>query len=139
MNHSTPPFFLAWRCVRARQAPEVKVRFSPVTALAETIIDATSVRADVSAEGGKEGLISAGRLQPDDADPAYDDYVFWMHHKKGSAIQPVMLSLNAVRIGEGAAWTRRCARESIRWKRDTPPGLGISTEKKLGLTLLTNQ
>jgi glutathione S-transferase len=28
----------------------------------------------------------AGRLQPDVADPAYDNYVFWMHYERGTAI-----------------------------------------------------
>jgi glutathione S-transferase len=44
-----------------------------------------------------------GRLQPEVSDPAYDDYVFWMHYAEGSAIQPVILKVNAARIGEGAA------------------------------------
>jgi glutathione S-transferase len=44
-----------------------------------------------------------GRLQPDVSDPAYDDYVFWMHYAEGSAIVPVVLKVNAARIGEAAA------------------------------------
>lgn len=44
-----------------------------------------------------------GRLQLDVADPACDDYVFRMHYAEGSAIQPVVLKVNAARIGEGAA------------------------------------
>jgi glutathione S-transferase len=45
----------------------------------------------------------AGRLQPDVADPGYDDYVFRLHNKKWSTIQAVVLKVNAARIGEGAA------------------------------------
>jgi glutathione S-transferase len=44
-----------------------------------------------------------GRLQPKMSEPQYDDYVFWMHYAEGSAIQPVLLKVNAARIGEGAA------------------------------------
>jgi glutathione S-transferase len=72
-------------------------------------------RSPIITDGGKAVTESAaiidcvirhyggGRLQPDVADPAYDDYVFWMHYAEGSAIQPVVLKVNAARIGEGAA------------------------------------
>jgi glutathione S-transferase len=34
-----------------------------------------------------------GRLQPDPASPAYDDYVQWLHFAEGSAILPLLLKL----------------------------------------------
>jgi glutathione S-transferase len=43
-----------------------------------------------------------GRLKPDVANSTFDDYVFLMHYAEGSAIQPVVLKVNAARIGEGA-------------------------------------
>jgi glutathione S-transferase len=44
-----------------------------------------------------------GRLQPQTSDPQYDEYVFWMHYAEGSAIQPILLKVNAARIRDGAA------------------------------------
>jgi glutathione S-transferase len=44
-----------------------------------------------------------GRLQPSQVDPAYDDYVFWLHYAEGSAILPILLKVNASRIGAGAS------------------------------------
>jgi glutathione S-transferase len=44
-----------------------------------------------------------GQLQPKMSDPEYDEYVFWMHYAEGSAIQPILLKVNAARIGDGAA------------------------------------
>jgi len=44
-----------------------------------------------------------GRLQPDPAAPAYDDYVMWMHYAEGSAMLPLMLNLYVSRLGEGGA------------------------------------
>jgi glutathione S-transferase len=44
-----------------------------------------------------------GRLQPDPATPAYDDYMMWMHYAEGSAMLPLMLHLYVSRLGEGAA------------------------------------
>ena len=46
---------------------------------------------------------SSGRLQPDPATPAYDDYVMWMHYAEGSAMLPLMLNLYVSRLGEGGA------------------------------------
>jgi glutathione S-transferase len=43
-----------------------------------------------------------GRLQPDTSSPAYDDYTHWMHYAEGSAIQPILLKINAGRIGAAA-------------------------------------
>ena len=43
-----------------------------------------------------------GRLQPAMSDPAYDEYVFWMHYSESSAIQPLVLKLHAARTGAGA-------------------------------------
>lgn len=48
-----------------------------------------------------------GRPQPAVADPAYDDYAFWMHDAEGSAIQPVVLKVSAARIGEGPRLSAR--------------------------------
>ncbi len=44
-----------------------------------------------------------GRLQPDPATPAYDDYMMWMHYVEGSARQPLMLNLYVSRLGDGGA------------------------------------
>lgn len=44
-----------------------------------------------------------GRLQPDPAGPAYDDYVCWMHYAEGSAMLPLMLRLYVSRLGEAGA------------------------------------
>ena len=46
---------------------------------------------------------AGGRLQPDPATPAYDDYVMWMHYAEGSAMLPLMLNLYVSRLGEGGA------------------------------------
>lgn len=45
----------------------------------------------------------AGRLQPDMATPAYDDYVQWLHFAEGSAMLPLMLKLYVSRLGEAGA------------------------------------
>ena len=47
-----------------------------------------------------------GRLQPDPATPAYDDYVQWLHYAEGSAMLPLLLNLYASRLGEAAAPVR---------------------------------
>ena len=44
-----------------------------------------------------------GRLAPDPASPAYDDYVQWMHYAEGSAMLPLMLKLYISRLGEAGA------------------------------------
>ena len=41
-----------------------------------------------------------GRLQPDPATPAYDDYQMWMHYAEGSAMLPLMLNLYVSRLGD---------------------------------------
>jgi len=43
-----------------------------------------------------------GRLQPTMSDPAYAEYVFWMHYAEGSSFQPLVLKLHAARTGAGA-------------------------------------
>ncbi|HLX79488.1 MAG TPA: glutathione S-transferase [Burkholderiales bacterium] len=44
-----------------------------------------------------------GRLQPDPATPAYDDYMMWMHYAEGSAMLPLLLHLYVSRLGEAGA------------------------------------
>ncbi len=44
-----------------------------------------------------------GRLQPDPATPAYDEYVKWLHFAEGSAMLPFMLHLYVGRLGEAGA------------------------------------
>jgi glutathione S-transferase len=44
-----------------------------------------------------------GRLQPDPASPAYDEYVKWLHFAEGSAMLPFMLHLYVGRLGEAGA------------------------------------
>jgi glutathione S-transferase len=46
---------------------------------------------------------AGGRLQPDPATPAYDDYMMWMHYAEGSAMLPLMLNLYVSRLGDGGA------------------------------------
>jgi glutathione S-transferase len=40
-----------------------------------------------------------GRLQPDPASPAYDEYVHWLHYAEGSAILPLLLLLYTMWLG----------------------------------------
>ena len=44
-----------------------------------------------------------GRLQPDPATPAYDDYMQWLHYAEGSAMLPLILRLYVSRLGEAGA------------------------------------
>jgi glutathione S-transferase len=44
-----------------------------------------------------------GRLQPDPATPAYDDYQMWMHYAEGSAMLSLMLNLYVSRLGDDGA------------------------------------
>jgi glutathione S-transferase len=44
-----------------------------------------------------------GRLQPDPASPAYDDYVQWLHFAEGSAMLPLLLKLYVSRLGDAGA------------------------------------
>ncbi|UWF51567.1 glutathione S-transferase [Pseudomonas sp. N3-W] len=44
-----------------------------------------------------------GRLQPDPATEAYDQYVQWLHFAEGSAMLPLMLNLYVGRLGEAGA------------------------------------
>jgi glutathione S-transferase len=46
---------------------------------------------------------AGGRLQPDPATPAYDDYMMLMHYAEGSAMLPLMLNLYVSRLGAGGA------------------------------------
>jgi glutathione S-transferase len=44
-----------------------------------------------------------GRLQPDPATTAYDDYVQWLHYAEGSAMLPLLLKMYVARLGEAGA------------------------------------
>jgi len=44
-----------------------------------------------------------GRLQPDPATPAYDDYMQWLHFAEGSAMLPLLLKLYVSRLGDAGA------------------------------------
>ena len=44
-----------------------------------------------------------GRLQPDPATAAYDEYVQWLHYSEGSAMLPLMLNLYVSRLGAAGA------------------------------------
>ncbi len=44
-----------------------------------------------------------GRLQPDPASAAYDDYVQWLHFAEGSAMLPMLLKLYTSLLGAAAA------------------------------------
>ncbi len=46
---------------------------------------------------------AGGRLQPDPATPAYDDYQMWMHYAEGSAMLPLLLNMYISRLGEAGA------------------------------------
>ncbi|HUK04579.1 MAG TPA: glutathione S-transferase [Burkholderiales bacterium] len=43
---------------------------------------------------------AGGRLQPDPATPAYDDYQMWLHYAEGSAMLPLLLRLYVSRLGD---------------------------------------
>ena len=43
-----------------------------------------------------------GRLQPEPASAAYDDYVQWLHFAEGSAMLPLLLKLYTARLGDAA-------------------------------------
>ncbi len=44
-----------------------------------------------------------GRLQPDPASAAYDDYAQWLHFAEGSAMLPMLLKLYVSMLGAGGA------------------------------------
>lgn len=44
-----------------------------------------------------------GRMAPDPATPAYDQYQQWLHYAEGSAMLPLMLNMYVLRLGEGGA------------------------------------
>lgn len=44
-----------------------------------------------------------GRLQPDPASPAYDDYLQWLHFAEGSAMLPMLLKLYVSMLGDAGA------------------------------------
>jgi glutathione S-transferase len=44
---------------------------------------------------------AGGKLQPDPATSAYDDYQMWLHYAEGSAMLPLMLNLYVSRLGDG--------------------------------------
>jgi glutathione S-transferase len=44
-----------------------------------------------------------GRLQPDPASRAYDQYVQWLHYAEGSAMLPLLLNMYVGRLGEAGA------------------------------------
>jgi glutathione S-transferase len=44
-----------------------------------------------------------GRLQPDPASAAYDEYVQWLHFAEGSAMLPLLLKLYNSRLGDAGA------------------------------------
>jgi glutathione S-transferase len=41
-----------------------------------------------------------GRLQPDPREPAYDDYVQWLHYAEGSAVLPLVMKTITDRVGK---------------------------------------
>ncbi len=43
-----------------------------------------------------------GRLQPDPASAAYDDYVHWLHYAEGSAMPALILKITVSRLGDAA-------------------------------------
>ncbi|MFC0409208.1 glutathione S-transferase family protein [Roseomonas elaeocarpi] len=55
-----------------------------------------------------------GRLQPDPASAAYDDYVQWLHYAEGSAILPLILHFYALKTGDGAAPIRPRIADEVR-------------------------
>jgi len=74
------------------------------------------------------------RLQPKMSDPEYDEYVFWMHYAEGSTIQPILLKVNAARIGKAAAPIE------ARIERELVNDLGyIDTRVEAGDYLLGNE
>jgi glutathione S-transferase len=45
----------------------------------------------------------SGRLQPDPASLAYDEYVCWLHYAEGSAMLPLLLQMYVGRLGPAGA------------------------------------
>src|SRR5678815_3953886 len=43
-----------------------------------------------------------GRLRPDTAEDAYDDYVYWLHYAEGSAVTPFVIEPIAATFGKMA-------------------------------------
>jgi glutathione S-transferase len=72
-------------------------------------------KSPVITDGGKQVIESGaitdivirryggGRLQPDPATAAYDEYMQWLHYAEGSAMLPLMLHLYVSRLGEAGA------------------------------------
>jgi glutathione S-transferase len=54
-----------------------------------------------------------GRLQPDPAEPAYDEYVQWLHYAEGSAVLPLVMKGIAERAGKWLAPLSRHANGEI--------------------------
>ena len=89
----------------------------PNTRLAPPELKAVSPlgKSPVITDGGKRVIESGaivdylirrhggGRLQPDPATDAYDEYVQWLHYAEGSAMLPLMLHLYVSRLGGAGA------------------------------------
>jgi glutathione S-transferase len=86
----------------------------PETRLAPPELKAISPlgKSPVVTDGGKRVIESGaiidylirrhggGRLQPDPATDAYDEYAQWLHYAEGSAMLPLMLHLYVSRLGD---------------------------------------
>jgi glutathione S-transferase len=98
----------------------------PNTRLAPPELKAVSPlgKSPVITDGGKRVIESGaivdylirrhggGRLQPDPATDAYDEYVQWLHYAEGSAMLPLMLHLYVSRLsGAGAPLVPRIESE----------------------------
>jgi len=89
----------------------------PQTRLAPPELKAVSPlgKSPIVTDGGKRVIESGaiidylirrhggGRLQPDPATDAYDEYAQWLHYAEGSAMLPLMLHLYVSRLGDAGA------------------------------------
>ena len=88
-----------------------KTRLAPLELLAVNPLGKSPVITDDGKRVIESGAIidyvirrhGNGRLQPDPASAAYDEYVQWLHYAEGSAMLPLLLHLYVARLGEAGA------------------------------------
>jgi len=90
---------------------DAKTRLAPPELLAVNPVGKSPVITDDGKRIIESGAIidyiirrhGGGRLQPDPASDAYDEYVQWLHYAEGSAMLPLLLHLYVSRLGEAGA------------------------------------
>lgn len=94
-----------------RYQRDAKTRLAPPELLAVNPVGKSPVIVDDGKTVIESGAIidylirrhAGGRLQPDAATDAYDQYQQWMHYAEGSAMLPLMMNLYVSRLGEAGA------------------------------------